>query len=139
MSLAKLQNFALNILKVTNHTVVQDTDITELLPCPECDKKILRTYPDQDKITEANLQKRKKRAKKIFRLFNGIGDEKLIDWVKSLHPSNISNLNVDDIDYVIAKVLKVSSSSEQFYCATVIIIVTLGLKMYQNIDNDNRK
>ncbi|CAG8696279.1 13794_t:CDS:2 [Gigaspora margarita] len=41
ISLTKLQNFALNILKVTNHTVVQDTGITKLPPCPKCDKKIL--------------------------------------------------------------------------------------------------
>ncbi|CAG8672197.1 14549_t:CDS:2 [Cetraspora pellucida] len=71
--------------------------------------KIREHIPDQDKITETNLRKRKERAKKVFKLFNSIGGEKIIDRVKSFFASNISNLSLDDIDYVIAKVLKASS------------------------------
>ncbi|CAJ0835319.1 13192_t:CDS:1, partial [Entrophospora sp. SA101] len=41
MSLSNLQIFALNILKKTNHTIVQNIDVAELAPCSECDKKIL--------------------------------------------------------------------------------------------------
>ncbi|CAG8771721.1 26804_t:CDS:2 [Gigaspora margarita] len=41
MSLTNLQNFALNILKETEHSTVQNINITELPPCSECDKKIL--------------------------------------------------------------------------------------------------
>ncbi|CAG8522951.1 25176_t:CDS:2, partial [Gigaspora margarita] len=37
--------------------------------------KIREHIPDQDRITEANLRKRKERAKKIFRLFNSIDGE----------------------------------------------------------------
>ncbi|CAG8856425.1 13706_t:CDS:1, partial [Gigaspora margarita] len=41
--------------------------------------KIREHIPDQDKITETNLRKRKERAKKVFKLFNSIGGEKIID------------------------------------------------------------
>ncbi|CAG8563595.1 11556_t:CDS:2 [Scutellospora calospora] len=60
--------------------------------------KIREHIPNQDKITETNLRKRKERAKKVFRLFNSIGGENMI---KSFFASNISNLSLDDIDYVI--------------------------------------
>lgn len=36
-------------------------------------------FPEQDKITEANFRKRKEKAIKIFKLFNGIrGENKII-------------------------------------------------------------
>ncbi|KAF0529907.1 hypothetical protein F8M41_012522 [Gigaspora margarita] len=41
MSLANLQNFALNILKETKHDAVQNTEVTELPPCKLCENKIL--------------------------------------------------------------------------------------------------
>ncbi|CAG8844791.1 44613_t:CDS:1 [Gigaspora margarita] len=41
MSLANLQNFALNILKEMKHDAVQNTEVTELPPCKICNKKIL--------------------------------------------------------------------------------------------------
>ncbi|KAF0337377.1 hypothetical protein F8M41_016524, partial [Gigaspora margarita] len=70
--------------------------------------KIREHIPNQDKISETNLRKRKERAKKVFRLFNSIGGENMIDRIKSFFASNISNLSLDDIDYIIAKVLKAS-------------------------------
>ncbi|RHZ86723.1 hypothetical protein Glove_46g13 [Diversispora epigaea] len=41
MTLINLQNFALNILKETKYTFPQNTEVTELAPCLECEKKIL--------------------------------------------------------------------------------------------------
>ncbi|CAG8849035.1 1046_t:CDS:2, partial [Gigaspora margarita] len=54
--------------------------------------KIKEHIPNQDKITKTNFRKRKERAKKVFKLFNSIGGEKIIDHVKSFFASNISNL-----------------------------------------------
>ncbi|PKK58253.1 hypothetical protein RhiirC2_796609 [Rhizophagus irregularis] len=70
--------------------------------------KIRECFPDQDKTSEANLRKRKERAIKIFKLFDGVGGEEKIYCIKSFSASTISRLGVDDIDYVIAKVLKAS-------------------------------
>jgi hypothetical protein len=70
--------------------------------------KIREYFPDQDKISEANLRKRKERAIKIFKLFDGVGGEGKIYCVKSFSASTISRLGVEDIDYVKAKVLKAS-------------------------------
>ncbi|CAG8616342.1 9612_t:CDS:2 [Cetraspora pellucida] len=75
--------------------------------------KIRKHIPNQDKITETNLQKRKERTKKVFRLFNSIGGENMIDRIKSFFASNISNLSLDDIDYIIAKILKGSSDKKE--------------------------
>ncbi|GBC50845.1 uncharacterized protein OCT59_022625 [Rhizophagus irregularis] len=70
--------------------------------------KIRECFLDQDKTSEANLRKRKERAIKIFKLFDGVGGEEKIYCIKSFSASTISRLGVDDIDYVIAKVLKAS-------------------------------
>ncbi|CAB4481491.1 hypothetical protein RhiirA1_395233 [Rhizophagus irregularis] len=69
-------------------------------------EKIREHIPDQDKITNANIRKRKERAVKIFKLFDGIGGMKKINCIKTFNASSISKLSVDDIDYVVAKVLK---------------------------------
>ncbi|PKY14749.1 hypothetical protein RhiirB3_380352 [Rhizophagus irregularis] len=69
-------------------------------------EKIWEHIPDQDKITNANIRKRKERAVKIFKLFDGIGGMKKINCIKTFNASSISKLSVDDIDYVVAKVLK---------------------------------
>ncbi|CAJ0746502.1 2381_t:CDS:2 [Entrophospora sp. SA101] len=58
-----------------------------------------------DKITEVNLRKRKEKARKIYKLFNSVGVE-LIGRVQSFSASAISNLSLNDIDYIIAKTLK---------------------------------
>ncbi|CAG8790628.1 18447_t:CDS:1 [Gigaspora margarita] len=70
--------------------------------------KIHEYFLDQDKVSEANLRKRKERAIKIFKLFDRVGGEGKIYCIKSFSASAISRLGVDDIDYVKAKVLKVS-------------------------------
>ncbi|CAG8705822.1 6007_t:CDS:1 [Cetraspora pellucida] len=70
--------------------------------------KIREHFPDQDKVSETNLRKRKERAIKIFKLFDGVGGEGKIYCIKSFSASTISRLGVDDIDYVKAKVLKAS-------------------------------
>ncbi|RIB18311.1 hypothetical protein C2G38_2184907 [Gigaspora rosea] len=41
MSLVNLQNLALNILKETKHSAIQNIDVTELPPCKLCENKIL--------------------------------------------------------------------------------------------------
>ncbi|CAG8855335.1 12121_t:CDS:1, partial [Gigaspora margarita] len=41
MSLINLQNFALNILKKTEHIVVQNIEVPEASLCQECDKNII--------------------------------------------------------------------------------------------------
>ncbi|CAG8558969.1 22605_t:CDS:2 [Gigaspora margarita] len=61
-----------------------------------------------NKVSEANLRKRKEKAIKIFKLFDGVGGEGKIYCIKSFSASTISRLGVDDIDYVKAKVLKAS-------------------------------
>jgi hypothetical protein len=68
--------------------------------------KIRECFPDQDKTSEANLRKRKEKAIKIFKLFDGVGGEDKINCIISFSASTISRLGVEDIDYVIAKVLK---------------------------------
>jgi hypothetical protein len=68
--------------------------------------KIREYFSNQDKTSEANLRKRKEKAIKIFKLFNGIGGEDKINCIKSFSASTISRLGVEDIEYVIAKVLK---------------------------------
>ncbi|RGB40467.1 hypothetical protein C1646_753311 [Rhizophagus diaphanus] len=68
--------------------------------------KIREYFPDQDKTSEANLRKRKEKAIKIFKLFDGVGGVDKINCIKSFPASTISRLGVKDIDYVIAKVLK---------------------------------
>ncbi|KAF0552244.1 hypothetical protein F8M41_022204 [Gigaspora margarita] len=70
--------------------------------------KIREHLPDYNKVSEANLRKRKERAIKIFKLFDGVGGEGKIYCIKSFFVSTISRLGVDDIDYVKAKVLKAS-------------------------------
>ncbi|CAG8832830.1 26083_t:CDS:2, partial [Gigaspora margarita] len=65
--------------------------------------KIREYFPDQDKVSEANLRKRKKKAIKIFKLFDGVGVEGKIYCIKSFSASAISRLGMNDIDYVKAK------------------------------------
>lgn len=45
--------------------------------------KIHKCFSDKDKITEANFRKRKKRAIKIFKLFNGIEKKDKINCIKA--------------------------------------------------------
>src|SRR5947209_4893627 len=66
--------------------------------------KIHEYFPDQDKTSEANLRKRKEKAIKIFKLFDGVGRGDKINCIKSFSASNISRLGVEDIEYVVAKV-----------------------------------
>ncbi|CAG8856865.1 38567_t:CDS:1, partial [Gigaspora margarita] len=57
------------------------------------------------KFSDDALKKRMERARKMFKIFNTIGKEKIAQ-VKSIPPGFILNLTVDDTDYVIAEVLK---------------------------------
>jgi hypothetical protein len=59
----------------------------------------------ETKFSDDALKRRMKRARKMFRIFDTIGKEK-IAWVKLTPPDFILNLTVDDTDYVIAEVLK---------------------------------
>ncbi|CAG8542806.1 1701_t:CDS:2 [Scutellospora calospora] len=70
--------------------------------------KIREHFSDQDKVSEANLRKRKERVIKIFKLFDRVGGEGKIYCIKSFSASTILRLGMDDIDYVKAKVLKAS-------------------------------
>ncbi|CAG8660409.1 16352_t:CDS:2, partial [Dentiscutata heterogama] len=65
--------------------------------------KIWEHFPGQNKVSEANLRKRKERAIKIFKLFDGVGGEEKIYCIKFFSVSTILRLGVDDIDYVKAK------------------------------------
>ena len=69
--------------------------------------KIRECFPDQDKTSEANLRKRKEKAIKIFKLFDGVGGVDKINCIKSFSALTISKLGMKDIDYILAKVLKV--------------------------------
>ncbi|GES82545.1 hypothetical protein GLOIN_2v1769762 [Rhizophagus clarus] len=68
--------------------------------------KIREYFPDQDKTSKANLRKRKEKAIKIFKLFDGVGGVNKVNCIKTFSASTISRLGVKDIDYLIAKVLK---------------------------------
>ncbi|GBB92203.1 hypothetical protein RclHR1_19820001 [Rhizophagus clarus] len=68
--------------------------------------KIREYFPDQDKTSKANLRKRKEKAIKIFKLFDGVGEVNKVNCIKTFSASTILRLGVEDIDYVIAKVLK---------------------------------
>jgi hypothetical protein len=65
--------------------------------------EIRKEIPDA-KLSDDALKKRMERARKMFRIFNTIGKEK-IARVKSTSPGFILNLTVDDTDFVIAEVL----------------------------------
>ncbi|GBB86370.1 hypothetical protein RclHR1_12800002 [Rhizophagus clarus] len=68
-------------------------------------KSEVRKEIPETKFSDDALKKRMERARKMFRIFNTIGKEK-IARVKSIPPGFILNLTVDDTDYVIAEVLK---------------------------------
>ncbi|CAG8833266.1 5893_t:CDS:1, partial [Gigaspora margarita] len=68
-------------------------------------KSEVRKEIPEAKFSDDALKKRMERARKMFKIFNSIGKEK-IAWVKSTPPGFILNLTVDDTDYVIAEVLK---------------------------------
>jgi hypothetical protein len=57
----------------------------------------------QDKLTKTNLQKRKKRDKKVFRLFSNVGGIKVIEQLKSFNATTILNLSSDDVDFLITR------------------------------------
>jgi len=61
----------------------------------------------ETKCSSDALRKRMERGRKMYRIFNTIGKEKMA-WIISIPPSFILNLTQDNIDYVIAKVLKPS-------------------------------
>ncbi|GBB94286.1 hypothetical protein RclHR1_23230008 [Rhizophagus clarus] len=75
-------------------------------------KSEVRKEIPETKFSDDALKKRMERARKMFRIFNTIGKEK-IARVKSIPPGFILNLTQDDIDYVIAKVLKPSSDKRE--------------------------
>ncbi|CAG8845689.1 14137_t:CDS:1, partial [Gigaspora margarita] len=66
----------------------------------EVRKKIPET-----KLSDDALRKRMERARKIHRIFNAIGKEKIVR-IASTPPGLILNLTGYDTDYVIAEVLK---------------------------------
>jgi len=68
-------------------------------------KKEVRVVIPKTKCSDEALQKRTERSKKIYKLFNGIGKEKIAQ-IKSTPPGFILNLTKDEKDYVMAKVLK---------------------------------
>ncbi|CAJ0758602.1 15641_t:CDS:2, partial [Entrophospora sp. SA101] len=56
-------------------------------------------------ITKEALRKRTEKARKIYKLFDAVGKEK-INQVRTFTASSISRLSTDDIDCVIVKVLE---------------------------------
>jgi len=58
----------------------------------------------EKKCSDEALQKKTERFKKVYKLFNTIGKEK-IARVRSIPPSFILNLTADEIKYVMAKIL----------------------------------
>ena len=50
------------------------------------------------------LRKRTERSEKMYKLFNSIGKEK-IARIKSIPPSYVLNLTIDETNYVMAEVL----------------------------------
>ncbi|CAG8570255.1 6096_t:CDS:2, partial [Dentiscutata heterogama] len=91
-----------------------------------------RHFLNQNKVSEANLRKRKERAIKIFKLFDVVGEQRKIYCIKSFSVSTISRLGMNNIGYVKAKVLKLS----QVYFPTVELlrksILETAVKQYTN-------
>jgi hypothetical protein len=56
------------------------------------------------KCSEEALRKRMERSEKMYKLFNSIGKEK-IARIRSIPPSYVLNLTIDETKYVIAKIL----------------------------------
>ncbi|CAG8748258.1 37042_t:CDS:2, partial [Gigaspora margarita] len=73
-------------------------------------KSEVRKEIPEAKFSNDAFKKRMERARKMFKIFNTIGKEKIVR-VKSIPPGFILNLTVDDTDYVIAEVLKGSGSA----------------------------
>ena len=75
--------------------------------------KVRKEIPET-KFSDDALKKRMERARKMFRIFDTIGKEK-IARVKTIPPGFILNLTVDaDTDYVIAEVLKARNTAPYF-------------------------
>jgi len=68
-------------------------------------KSEVRKEISKTKLSEDALRKRMERARKMHRIFNTIGKEKIVHIVFT-PPGLILNLTGDDTDYVIAEVLK---------------------------------
>ncbi|CAG8797959.1 18134_t:CDS:2 [Dentiscutata erythropus] len=93
----ELDNKIINAEDGNKKTILEDTSNSLV------NDKIQEHFPDQDKVSEANLRKRKESAIKIFKLFDGVGGEGKIYCIKSFSVSTISRLGVNDIDYIKAK------------------------------------
>ena len=64
-------------------------------------------------LTKEALRKRTEKARKIYSLFSSLekGEDKgreKIDWIRTFSASAIARLTLDDIEYVVAKILKAS-------------------------------
>ncbi|CAG8765060.1 40816_t:CDS:1 [Gigaspora margarita] len=68
-------------------------------------KSEVRKAIPEAKCSDEALRKRMERSKKVYKLFNSIGKEK-ISQIKFIPPGFILNLTKDEKDYVIAKILK---------------------------------
>ncbi|GBC13866.2 uncharacterized protein OCT59_000017 [Rhizophagus irregularis] len=95
--LALLRLLALHLLKL-----VHGKDEVRALVNSEVSEEIPET-----KCSNDALRKRMKRGWKMYRIFNTIGKEKMAQ-ITSIPLSFILNLTQDDINYMIAKVLKPS-------------------------------
>ena len=67
-------------------------------------KSEVRKAVSEAKCSDEALQKRMKRSKKVYKLFNSIGKEKIAQ-IKTTSPGFILNLTKDEKNYVMAKVL----------------------------------
>ncbi|KAF0413850.1 hypothetical protein F8M41_007713 [Gigaspora margarita] len=67
-------------------------------------KKEVRLAIPETKCSDEALQKRTERSKKIYKLFNSIGKEKIAQ-IRSISPSFILNLTADETKYVMAEIL----------------------------------
>ncbi|KAF0459844.1 hypothetical protein F8M41_000699 [Gigaspora margarita] len=68
-------------------------------------KSEVREAIPEAKCSDKALRKRMKRSEKVYKLFNGMGKEKIAQ-IKSTPPGFILNLTKDEKDYVMAEILK---------------------------------
>ncbi|CAB5361949.1 unnamed protein product [Rhizophagus irregularis] len=85
------------------------------------------------KCSNDTLRKRMKRGWKMYRIFNTIGKEKMAQ-ITSIPLSFILNLTQDDIDYMIAKVLKPSWSKDLSHQFDLLDWAQIQLNLNQILD-----
>jgi hypothetical protein len=80
----------------------------------EAQKKVNEEVRQQlpNNVTEDTLRKRKEKARKVYNLFNRIGEDKIMR-VRTITASEILKLRWNDIEYIVSKILNKSESYEE--------------------------